>query len=1351
MSTTDSLDTACDCCTGLAPITTENNRPGLPALAYRLATYSQFFERMKAQISSPSLLASPPATGNWSLSALSTRSTDDPIIALLDAWAVVLDVLTFYQERIANEGYLRTATERQSVLQLAREIGYELSPGVAAGTYLSFLIEDTIGTAVPTTTPQTPRTPSAPTQGGATYNAGIVLLDTGTQVQSIPPQGSLPQTFETSSPLQARTAWNIMLPRLTRFSDLALTATGQLVLLDVRTSFAPGTATVSLTSDTAFLLNPSTPSIPTTGAQGFVLDHIFLGSTTTGIASGDLLLLVGVNGSGQISPVFMQARAITINSTLGQTRIDFSNDPADPTFELKLFPQQTVPSAPQILNQSIVQSLILTKTISESDLQALIRISGWDQALLTSMVNGDPAPATTGVEGIYTFASEASFFGHNAPLWSSLPDPSKSQRSDPYPVDWDSLHAGTGPYISQNSQGQLYGNASVYLERSFEVLPATLAAIEPIAGPLLALEVTSVADKSLADYNLSGKSTGLTLERLDQQPILNFSAPTVLLMPDGSVTALACANGSIYQMGTASTGLSVEPALRAPGLFVNRPAILLNSVVPVWVFTVDATGKLYNFNLESASSNWSAPGYFAYEDVYFSGTPSVVTAAAGTPNANRIDLFVAMQNGTLVHFYLAWYGWSTINFLTANNMVAAGSSPAAIGGGPSVLEVFFITPSGQLFHMSGTGAGLGPALAVFSPQISTLTGLPVTLMGSPTAGVKGPTNPPGENNIDVFAHGTNGHLYHAWYLLSSDSWTGLEDLGVPSATVTFTGDPCLIDDGPSPLEIFAIGSDGNLYHTWWNTTQWWGPAALSAGAQFVGSPSAIAIGKSRIEVTAAGLDGTVYLIEFNGIWFPPVALGGSLEFATRSTKLHFNSQQQLLVEPPVTDNLIAGSTSLMLNGFVPGLTVGMALALTGERSDATDVITSEILLLNGIAHHGGFTELQIASPGLQYSYLRKTVTINANTVLATNGASIPVAEILGSGDATQANQSFTLSRTPLTYVPADTTTGSESTLTIRVNNLLWNEAPSLYGLGPSDRCYTIREDDDGTVTITFGDGISGARLPSGQNNISAQYRTGIGVGGNVAAGTLSMVQSRPPGLRSVNNAVPASGGADPQVIEDARTNAPRTVLTIDRIVSVSDYENFTATFAGIGKAQAILVPLQSASFSIIHITIAGAQGAAVDPTSDLSTSLAATIDTYRDPTPYVHIASYQSALFNLSAALVLDPTYVAADVLAAATAAVSNYFSFAKRSFAQPVLAAEAIAALQAVGGVVAVELQALYRIDAQPPAGSNQVLPILTSKAAGLPAGASETSVASIFSSLLPAELLLLNPIGLTLTEKMP
>src|SRR5262245_27956229 len=108
----------CGCCEGVSVQTPAeiNNRPGLSAIIYRVGTHSSFKESMLARLSSGGLPA---------LEALTTRQDDDSTIALLDAWATVADVLTFYQERIANELYLRTATERRSVIELARLIGYQ--------------------------------------------------------------------------------------------------------------------------------------------------------------------------------------------------------------------------------------------------------------------------------------------------------------------------------------------------------------------------------------------------------------------------------------------------------------------------------------------------------------------------------------------------------------------------------------------------------------------------------------------------------------------------------------------------------------------------------------------------------------------------------------------------------------------------------------------------------------------------------------------------------------------------------------------------------------------------------------------------------------------------------------------------------------------------------------------------------------------------------------------------------------------------------------------------------------------------------------------------------------------------
>ena len=106
----------------------------------------------------------------------------------------------------------------------------------------------------------------------------------------------------------------------------------------------------------------------------------------------------------------------------------------------------------------------------------------------------------------------------------------------------------------------------------------------------------------------------------------------------------------------------------------------------------------------------------------------------------------------------------------------------------------------------------------------------------------------------------------------------------------------------------------------------------------------------------------------------------------------------------------------------------------------------------------------------------------------------------------------------------------------------------------------------GAAAIQFGDGVEGATLPTGQSNIQANYRVGLGSAGNVAAGTITTLVDRPLGVSGVTNPLPATGGQDAQSVDDIRTNAPLSVLTLGRAVSIADYQNFAASFAGIAKA-----------------------------------------------------------------------------------------------------------------------------------------------------------------------------------------
>ena len=351
--------------------------------------------------------------------------------------------------------------------------------------------------------------------------------------------------------------------------------------------------------------------------------------------------------------------------------------------------------------------------------------------------------------------------------------------------------------------------------------------------------------------------------------------------------------------------------------------------------------------------------------------------------------------------------------------------------------------------------------------------------------------------------------------------------------------------------------------------------------------------------------------------------------------------------------------------------------------------------------------------------------------------------MLGSGDAARSFQKFALKQKPLTYVSAATASGAETTLQVRVNDVLWEEAPSLYNLPTRERAYITRLDDDGNVVLTFGDGATGARLPTGDENIVATYRTGIGVAGMVKAGQLSLLMTRPLGVQKVTNPLAPTGAAEPEPRDQARQNAPFTVLTLDRIVSLRDFEDFARAFAGIGKAQATW--LWDGERRIVQLTIAAAtsNGAdfTVDSQSPLFSNLRLAMDAARDIVQRLLIASYEPIFFRLKARILIDPSYIAEKVLAAVTTALQQAYAFEQRSFGQPVHKGEVLAVVQAVEGVNAVFLEQLH----------------LRGKTAELqtplPASSAvrDESATHQEGAIKPAQLLLLDPNGIDVTEVKP
>jgi hypothetical protein len=319
-------------------------------------------------------------------------------------------------------------------------------------------------------------------------------------------------------------------------------------------------------------------------------------------------------------------------------------------------------------------------------------------------------------------------------------------------------------------------------------------------------------------------------------------------------------------------------------------------------------------------------------------------------------------------------------------------------------------------------------------------------------------------------------------------------------------------------------------------------------------------------------------------------------------------------------------------------------------------------------------------------YDRTVTTVNANVAAATAGAS--VTELLGSGSAATPNQQFILKQSPLTYVQAPTPTGSLSSLQVMANGAAWTAVPSLYNQPPTAQVYATLNLSGGAAEVEFGDNVEGATLPTGQNNIQASYRVGIGSAGNVAAGTVTTLVSRPLGVSGVNNPLAATGGQDPQSVDDVRANAPLSVLTLGRAVSITDYQNFAATFAGIVKASAIWIA--NGPYRGVFLTVASAGGVYLPPGNLTLANLVTALQNYGNPNVAIYPASFYETTFGLTADLCYNPSYNATAAEAAVLQLLQQTYSFGTHTFGQGASSDEVAALIQSVPGVVAVNVTSL-------------------------------------------------------------
>lgn len=305
------------------------------------------------------------------------------------------------------------------------------------------------------------------------------------------------------------------------------------------------------------------------------------------------------------------------------------------------------------------------------------------------------------------------------------------------------------------------------------------------------------------------------------------------------------------------------------------------------------------------------------------------------------------------------------------------------------------------------------------------------------------------------------------------------------------------------------------------------------------------------------------------------------------------------------------------------------------------------------------------------------VNVIIGTVTATQGETT-ADEAVGTSDGTQ-DQSFSLLNTPViegsVFVSVDE--GG-------VGATQWNFIEYLIDAGPSDAVFTTATDAQGVTSVVFGDDVNG-RVPIVDAVITATYRTGGGVVGNVGANSINQVVSAPGDVTSVTNPAAAEGGTDPETNDQIRTNAPKSLSTLHRAVSLQDYANLCLLVAGVAKANAA-----GLTYTAITVYIAPVGGGTAGTV--VKNRVLAYLADKKMVNAHVTLEDPVYVPVNISVGVEVAAQYAQSTVVNACRNALAQLLDFENVDFAQQVTLSGVYQTLAAVPGVVFTNVTVLAR-----------------------------------------------------------
>ncbi|WP_069814590.1 putative baseplate assembly protein [Streptomyces sp. TP-A0874] len=1120
-----------------------HNPPGRTALDYRVGDHGSFLAAMLDRLASPAYPA---------LRGLTARTPDDPAIALLDSWAVLGDLLTFHSERIADEGYLRTAEDHSSLLRLGRLVGHRPRPGLAAGTHLAYTVD------------RDPRS----------REDVPVLIPRGSRSHSVPASSEeATHTFETAEDLTARWSWNELAVRRRRPAPLTPD--------DLRER-----------------------------------SEIHVASTTTGLSVGDQLLFVFGGDAAED-----EEHGGRLLLPVRRVRVDGESD----TTAIGL-PVSAPPSLRELVGE----------------------LQRW-------ITPGGDAPA-------------------------------------PRPV---------GSALAEDFDEQVLAQ----LRADLELLDTPAKFARRLDGPVRRLweaQALAAGHREAGDWfeRLNAVFVDLQERAARLEPQL-ATAPTA---PDASAIPADPAASADPPLGAAAQALAaLLPALRAGagGHRPGPPAAAPRDPARLFGPESDLGARL----LSALDPELSRELYPAWRAAPPAASPALSELLAlrvkAAPFGSTAPLkSVQDERGRIIR----QTDWPLTG--AALTTMRVRYDPA--GRAPVRAEFVHAEAAGATQHTenlpSDTEFPLGPGRVRLStrtgqdndlgwlsrrPTDSQEPGVTAVLLAELPELTLFVSRPDEDGGVQVAVQ--NGEPLD-WRLAPGDReqvrYGGYE----VTVSHTTAGEPPVVEIAlatlPDPVHRNVLALD--TVHERITPGSWVAIERPGKGAEngIPGDPALASVTTRVVEArtvsyTRYGITGRGTELTLAEPWLDEHDV---LLSHIRGTTVHAAGEPLRPADEPLAEDV--GGHRIELAELHEGLRPGRTLVFSGERTDipgASGVRGTELAVIAEVEQRldpelpGDHVHTVLTlTADLSHRYRRETLLIQGNVVPATHGESRD--EAIGSGDAGRANQTFTLWQAPLTWLPADNPLGAEPALEVRVDGLLWHPVDSLAGRSPRERVYVIGAAGDGRTTVTFGDGRQGARLPSGHENVRARYRFGTGGAANIAAGRITQAVTRPLGVTAVTNPLPATGGAEADGPDLTRRTVPLAVSALDRLVSVSDYEDFTRSRAGIGRAAAR--ELYDGRRQVLHLTVAGAEDAPIGVSGDLLHSLRASLGTYGDARLPVRVDVRELVLLLLVARVKVARDHSWEVVRPRLRAALLHRLGFPCRDLGQPARLSEVLATAQAVPGV---------------------------------------------------------------------